>query len=112
MVWGSQKNDPRSRRLVSLASQHELCFENGGSPTFLHGETYSSCLDLTLVSISLTDSAQWFTDIETHGSDQLPTYLKIEGPDSLLPGKITVNKLEELQILHGRHLPRKAFLEL
>lgn len=75
-LWGSLKMDRRGRQVVSFASDQELRCVNDGSPTFLRGSTYSSCLDLTFVSRSLTHKVQWFADNETHGSDHIPTYLK------------------------------------
>ena len=84
-LWGSLKTDVKGRNLVSFASDNELLLLNDGSPTFLRGSTYSSCLDLAFVSRSLMRHAGWFTDIETHGSDHIPTYVKIRG---LSPSKI------------------------
>lgn len=78
-LWGSLKMDSRGRRVLSFASNHELCCLNDGSPTFLRGLTYSSCLDLTFVSRSFSSSVKWFPDNETHGSDHVPTYVKVEG---------------------------------
>ena len=78
-LWGSSKVNSRGRKLVSFASEHELCVSNDGSPTYLRGSAYSSCLDLTLVSRSFTRKVHWFSDLETRGSDHIPTYLTIEG---------------------------------
>lgn len=49
-LWGSSKMNLRGRRLASFASEYGLCVLNDGSPTFLRGPTYASCLDLTLAS--------------------------------------------------------------
>lgn len=78
-LWGSRIINARGRALVSFASSNELWLLNDGSPTFLRGSTYSSCLDLAFVSRSLVRRAGWFADIETHGSDHIPTYIKIRG---------------------------------
>lgn len=78
-LWGSQNTNMKGRSLVSFASDNQLWLLNDGSPTFLRGSTYSSCLDLAFVSRSLVKHTEWFTDIETHGSDHIPTYLKIRG---------------------------------
>lgn len=79
LLWGSSTINAKGRNLVSFASKHDLCFINDGSPTYLRGLTYSSCLDLTLVSRSFRSQVQWFSDIETHGSDHIPTYVRIRG---------------------------------
>lgn len=84
-LWGSSKINARGRALVSFASSKELWLLNDGSPTFLRGATYSSCLDLAFVSRSLIRRVRWFADIETHGSDHIPTYIAIKG---LAPTKI------------------------
>lgn len=78
-LWGSSKVNSRGRTLVSFASERELCLSNDGSPTYLRGSVYSSCLDLTFVSRSFSRRVHWFSDLETRGSDHIPTYLKIEG---------------------------------
>lgn len=79
LAWGSTRTNARGRRLASFASNHGLSLLNDGSPTFLRGVTYGSCLDLTFVSSSFTRCVIWFSDIETHGSDHIPTYLHIKG---------------------------------
>lgn len=78
-LWGSSKINSRGRRLVSIASEQELCLLNDGSPTYLRGTAYSSCLDLSFVSRSFNRRVKWFADLETRGSDHIPTYLTIEG---------------------------------
>lgn len=79
LLWGSSAINSRGRNLVTFANDHDLCVMNDGSPTYLRGLKYSSCLDLTLVSRCFSSQVQWFSDIETHGSDHIPTYLKIRG---------------------------------
>lgn len=78
-LWGSPKISAKGRSLITFASDNELCLLNDGSPTFLRGPGYSSCLDLAFVSRGLVRCAGWFADIETHGSDHIPTYVKIRG---------------------------------
>lgn len=78
-IWGSSKINPTGRRLASFVSDHELSLLNDGSPTFLRGSSYSSCLDLAFVSRRFATRVKWFLDIETHGSDHIPSYLKIKG---------------------------------
>lgn len=88
LLWGSSSTNSKGRSLVSFASDHGLCLLNDGSPTFLRGTTYGSCLDLTFVSQCLSGHTQWFSDIETHGSDHIPTYLKINGLRSLFDANV------------------------
>ena len=78
-IWGSTRANPRGRRLAELADRYNLSTLNDGTPTYLYGTEGSSCLDLTLVSRALTSQVTWFADIETHGSDHLPTYTTIMG---------------------------------
>lgn len=78
-IWGSSKVNATGQRLASFVSDHDLSLLNDGSPTFLRGSTYSSCLDLTFVSRRFATSVKWFIDIETHGSDHIPCYLNIKG---------------------------------
>lgn len=92
-IWGSSKVNTTGRRLASFVSTHELSLLNDGSPTFLRGSTYSSCLDLTFVSRRFATSVKWFLDIETHGSDHIPSYLTIEGFASDHPPK-TVRRID------------------
>lgn len=76
-VWGSLHMNTRGRCLADLAAAHHLSVLNDGSPTYLRGTTCSSCLDVTFVTNTILSSAGWFTDIETHGSDHIPTYIII-----------------------------------
>lgn len=78
-IWGSSRTNSTGRRLASLVASHGLVLLNDASPTFLRGTTYSSCLDLSFVSRHFATQVKWFLDIETHGSDHIPTYLKIRG---------------------------------
>lgn len=78
-IWGSSKTNVKGRKLVSFASDNQLFLLNDGSPTFLRGSRYSSCLDLAFVSRGLVRHAEWFPDMKTHGSDHTQTYVKIEG---------------------------------
>lgn len=49
---------------------------NDGSPTFFQGATYSSCLDLALISRRLVSKAAWCADVDSYGSDHVPTYVQ------------------------------------
>lgn len=73
LLWGSSGINSKGRSLVFFASDHGLCLLNDGSPTFLRGTNYGSCLDLTFVSQCLSGRTQRFPDIETHGSDHITT---------------------------------------
>lgn len=84
-IWGSSKVNATGRRLASFFSNHDLLLLNDASPTFLRGTVYSSCLDLTFVSRRIATRVKWFLDIETHGSDHIPTYLKIDGMSNTHP---------------------------
>lgn len=75
-LWGSTMTNTRGKTLADFMCSQGLYVLNDGSPTFIRGTTYSSCLDLTFVSRSLLSSASWSTDVETHGSDHLPTYVQ------------------------------------
>lgn len=98
MLWGSPNTNRRGRSLVAFASDHGLCLLNDGSPTYLRGTNYGSCLDLTFVSRCLSARAQWFPDIETRGSDHIPTYLKINGlRSSFDPNVIRVTDWSKFQ---------------
>lgn len=77
-VWGSLHMNTRGRRLADLAAAHHLSVLNDGSPTYLRGTTCSSCLDVTFMTNTILSSADWFTDIETRGSDHIPTYIIIK----------------------------------
>uniref|UniRef100_A0A6G5AC78 Putative tick transposon n=1 Tax=Rhipicephalus microplus TaxID=6941 RepID=A0A6G5AC78_RHIMP len=58
-LWGSPKISAKGRSLITFASDNELCLLNDGSPTFLRGPGYSSCLDLAFVSRGLVRCAGW-----------------------------------------------------
>ncbi|KAH9371730.1 hypothetical protein HPB48_021690 [Haemaphysalis longicornis] len=55
-IWGSIVNTTRGRRLANFIQTHDLDILNDGSPTFFQGATYSSCLDLALISRRLVQS--------------------------------------------------------
>lgn len=74
---GEASERHRGSRLLNVASQAGLDALNSCCPTFFRGRT-SSVLDLTMVSISLLPVASWWSDIETFGSDHVPTYTMIE----------------------------------
>lgn len=78
-IWGSTRTNLRGRHLAELADDYHLSTINGGTPTYFYGTEGSSCLDLTFVSAALTSQTTWFADIETRGSDHVPTYTTING---------------------------------
>lgn len=79
VAWGSVRTTPRGRELLDLADSHDLCLLNDGSPTFIRGSRCSSCLDVAFMSRELLSQNSWLVDIETHGSDHLPTYITVRG---------------------------------
>uniref|UniRef100_L7M0K7 Putative tick transposon n=1 Tax=Rhipicephalus pulchellus TaxID=72859 RepID=L7M0K7_RHIPC len=76
-LWGSSVISTRGRQLLDFTSNNGLHILNDGSPTYFRGTTYSSCLDLAISSRCLSSSAAWCADIETYGSDHLPTYVQL-----------------------------------
>lgn len=76
--WGSAIMSNRGRDLADFMHTQDLVNINDGSPTFLRGTTYSSCLDVAFVSRNLHPSVSWCSDVETHGSDHIPTYICIK----------------------------------
>lgn len=72
-IWGSIRTNLRGRHLAELADDYHLSTINDGTPTYFYGTEGSSCLDLTFVSAALTSQTTWFADIETRGSDHVPT---------------------------------------
>lgn len=93
-AWGSTRTNAKGRRLASIAYNYDLTLLNDGSPTFLRGVTYGSCLDLAFVSNSLAKCVKWFPDIETHGSDHIPTYLNIKGLSSRSGPRKTIRTIQ------------------
>lgn len=77
-AWGSRSTSSRGNRLLNVATNAGLHVLNTGSATFVRGKT-SSVLDVTLLSTSLLLFASWFADVESFGSDHLPTYTIIKG---------------------------------
>lgn len=82
-LWGSNRVDCRGRRLADFIHNRDFVTLNDGSPTFIRGVTYSSCLDLALVPRRFSPSVTWCADIETHGSDHIPTYVQLKWFDTL-----------------------------
>lgn len=76
-MWGGRKANTRGRALVDLADKYNLTILNDGSPTYFKGVTMSSPLDISLASADLAIKTSWLADIETHGSDHVPTYITI-----------------------------------
>lgn len=77
--WGSKKNNTRGHALFDLTLKHDLVVLNDGSPTYFRGASMSSPLDVSFASSTLSGETTWFADIETHGSDHVPTYTTIQG---------------------------------
>lgn len=77
-LWGGSHINHRGEKLADCLNLHHLNILNDGCPTYLRGTTYSSCLDLTFVSRELLPYTTWFSDIETRGSDHIPTYTTIK----------------------------------
>lgn len=71
-IWGSDHTDARGRSIENIMDKFDITLLNDGSPTFLRGHDYSSCLDLTMCSREFAPGITWRTDTETRGSDHLP----------------------------------------
>lgn len=54
---------------------------NDGSPTFFRAVQVSSPLDIFMITSRLPKRVRWSVDIETRGSNHLPTYISISGFD-------------------------------
>lgn len=76
-IWGGSYINARRRGLVRLSRSQDLGLLNDGSMVYLRNTKCSSCLDLTFVSKSLYPHVHWLTDLETRGSDHIPTYTSI-----------------------------------
>lgn len=70
--WGSDHSDARGGLIADTVDKLGLCILNDGSPTFLRGNSYASCIDLTLTSADIAPGMDWRTDLDTRGSDHLP----------------------------------------
>lgn len=79
IAWGSVRTTRRGRELLELADSHDLCLLNDGSPTFIRANRCSSCLDVAFMSRELVTRNSWFVDVESHGSDHIPTYITVRG---------------------------------
>lgn len=55
-----------------------MAVRNTGEQTFF-GKGVSRALDIPVVFSVLHSRISWFVDIESHGSDQLPTYITLHG---------------------------------
>lgn len=71
-MWGSDHCDRRGNVIAEYVDKNNICVLNDGSPTFVRGPTYCSCLDLTLCSPDISPQMTWMTDRETRGSDHFP----------------------------------------
>lgn len=78
-VWGSTAMNIRGRHLAQFMASHNLHILNDGSPTYLRGVSYSSCLDLAFASSAILPQVTWSSDIEIPGSDHIPTYIIVFG---------------------------------
>lgn len=76
--WGSKKTTVKGRRLLDIADRFSLCVINTGQPTFYRGRM-SSATDVTMVSSALSTTTSWYADIESHGSNHVPTYIIVDG---------------------------------
>lgn len=74
-LWGSVTMNKLGEELANFMHNEGLATIND-SPTFVRGPTYSSSLDLAFVSRSLLHSTTLRTDMETHSSDHIPTYVQ------------------------------------
>ncbi|KAH7956534.1 hypothetical protein HPB52_010198 [Rhipicephalus sanguineus] len=78
-AWGGRKTSVRGRRLFDIAHRNNLAILNDGQPTFFKNDRCSA-LDVTMISAHLMSTATWFADIESHGSDHVPTYISLGCP--------------------------------
>lgn len=76
-LWGSSHANTRGPGQASYIERRCLCFLNDGSPTYLRGTSCSTCLDLEIFSHDLGPYATLFTDVDTHGSDHVPTHIEL-----------------------------------
>ncbi|KAH7938892.1 hypothetical protein HPB52_002131 [Rhipicephalus sanguineus] len=77
-AWGGRRTSVRGRRLFDIAHRNNLAILNDGQPTFYKNDRCSAS-DVTMISAHLMSTATWFADIESHGSDHVPTYISL-GP--------------------------------
>ncbi|KAH7955562.1 hypothetical protein HPB52_001368 [Rhipicephalus sanguineus] len=78
-AWGGRKTSVRGRRLFDIAHRNNLAILNDGQPTYFKNNRCSA-LDVTMISAHLMSTATWFADIESHGSDHVPTYISLGSP--------------------------------
>lgn len=64
-LWGSDHCDVRGRTLETVIEKFDAVVLNDGSPTYLRGVTYCSCLDLTICSSDLSTESEWSIDVES-----------------------------------------------
>ncbi|KAL1487390.1 hypothetical protein MTO96_008014 [Rhipicephalus appendiculatus] len=79
LAWGGRRTSVRGRRLFDIARRNNLAILNDGQPTFFKNDKCSA-LDVTMISAHLMSTATWFADIESHGSDHVPTYISLGCP--------------------------------
>ncbi|XP_064486151.1 uncharacterized protein LOC135398696 [Ornithodoros turicata] len=71
------RTDTRGGRLAALFEERDLHILNDGSPTFVQSTLLSSCLDLTVASVSIARTSRWQVDADTMGSDHVPVLVNI-----------------------------------
>lgn len=75
---GSRKTTIKAQRSLDVGYQHGMTVLNTGEPIFFR-KGVSSALDITAVSSVLLSRISWSVDIESHGSDHLPSYITLHG---------------------------------
>ena len=76
-IWGSKKTDKKSKVIVSLLNQNQLCMYNNKSNTYLHPATGTySAIDLSICDPSLFLNYNWKVNNDTCGSDYFPILLE------------------------------------
>src|SRR5258705_265518 len=76
-AWGSVRTDRWGAQIEDLLNDNEYTLMNDGSSTYYRAPNYESCLDLTLVTISLADRCTWEVHQEHMASDHFPTCLTV-----------------------------------
>lgn len=69
--WGSTTNNSQGIAVAEVVEEFNLTTLNNGSPTF-HCSRTDTAIDVTWVSIELTNRLRWSVDDDLHGSDHHP----------------------------------------
>ncbi|KAH7939471.1 hypothetical protein HPB52_012777 [Rhipicephalus sanguineus] len=93
-AWGGRKTSVRGRRLFDIAHRNNLAILNDGQPTFFKNDRCSA-LDVTMISAHLMSTAAWFVDIESHGSDHVPTYISLGCPKQYTQRRVVTESEKE-----------------